>query len=62
MNIEIKLDDTTKCDGCEHLNTESFSLGCKLMISGVQRRPSGYGRNFPDEHIRPQQCIDKHGE
>lgn len=56
-----QVDDPGFCNGCEYLCTESFALHCKQLFN-IQAVPSRWGRNYSDDYIRPQECIDKHGE
>jgi len=52
MNIKIDLDDPTKCDDCPCFQASYFggSPDC------------GKEYEIKEGDIRPQECIDKHGE
>ena len=64
MHIDIKLDDPRYCDGCPCLHKDT-------------EEPTTCSLNYPDEYeyldyekiksgkfgyLRPQKCIDEHGE
>ena len=57
MKIEITLDDPTKCNGCPCMNQDGeYGEGCNLGFWG------GDGDIVLEPEIRPQECIDEHGD
>lgn len=57
MKIEIKLDDPKYCDGCPWLNFD-FVM-CDLTYDFKELCRYEYETA---KILRPQSCIDKHGE
>lgn len=55
MNIEIKLQDSRFCDSCPLL--EYRPISCLHLDDAVVHVDENSMK-----YIRPQECIDKHGE
>ena len=54
MHIDIKLDDPGYCDGCPCLNEKDKPRWDKCNL--------GYFDCAIGKYLRPQKCIDEHGE
>ena len=55
MKIEIKLDDVGSCRGCVCYDSCGQSTKCRMGYWDISVVEEG-------RVIRPQECIDKHGE